>query len=489
MDPIRRLAWTRHRGRNSASRCELRSATPPPLDVYNIIGPSLKFLAIDCTPGHTNRRADQAKNRLEALLSGQKRKSGGAVAISPTGWRSGATSIFSPGSLRESGPPSPRSGCSFENGNKTMTGRDAKPVDRRRILASGVIATAGAVAAPYVSKAEAGETTVLKVQTSWPAGPGLDVFSSWCTSIKEKSGGELELKPFAAKQIVGDFDLLEGVRNGVVDAMNSFTLYWAAKVPATAFLSSYVLGLRYPHEWDVFFYSKDGLKMTREIFAKLGLYYVNRVQHGPNIIHSKKPIRSIQDFLDLKLRVPGGMIAETFAAAGAKTVMIPGGELVAALEKGTIDAADFVGPAVNYSLGFQKVTKYVSMGPRGLESIYQPVDLMDFIVNMGVWNKLSPKLQKFLDDEVQLYSNIHHAAIQKADMEAWPLLEKAGTEVTRLSLEDVADFQNLAVPIWFKWANKDKDAARVFKAQLEIMQSPSFGYVTPDMVQGLTIDL
>ena len=100
--------------------------------------------------------------------------------------------------------------------------------------------------------------------------------------------------------------------------MNSFTLYWAGKLPATAFLSSYLMGLRYPHEWDIFFYSKGGLQVAREIFAKQGMYYVNRIHHGPNIIHSKKPIRTIEDFKDLKLRVPGGMIAEGFAAAGAQ---------------------------------------------------------------------------------------------------------------------------------------------------------------------------
>src|SRR5438045_5247590 len=95
--------------------------------------------------------------------------------------------------------------------------------------------------------------------------------------------------------------------------MNSFTLYWAGKIPATAFLSSYLMGLRYPHEWDVFFYSNNGLKLARELFAKQGLMYVGRIHHGPNIIHSKKPIRSIEDFKDLKLRVPGGIIAEGFA--------------------------------------------------------------------------------------------------------------------------------------------------------------------------------
>jgi hypothetical protein len=72
-------------------------------------------------------------------------------------------------------------------------------------------------------------------------------------------------------------------------------------------------------------------------------------------------------------------------------------------------------------------------------------------------------------------------------MEAWPKFVDAGIEINRLSSDDVQRFQEIAVPIWFEWANKDADAARVFKAQLEIMESPSVGYVTPDMYQGLSI--
>jgi TRAP-type mannitol/chloroaromatic compound transport system substrate-binding protein len=356
----------------------------------------------------------------------------------------------------------------------------------------GTVAVAGgaaAVAGPFISDPAKAQTTVWKVQTSWPAGVGLATFKNWANSIKDKTGGELEFRPFAAKEVVGDFELLDGVRNGVLEAMNSFTLYWAGKLPATAFLSSYTLGLRYPHEWDVFFYSKNGLKMAREIFARQGLYYVGRIHHGPNIIHSKTPIRSIDDFRDLKLRVPGGMIAETFAAAGAKTTLLPGGEVFSALEKGTIDAADYTGPAVNWDLGFQQVTKFISMGPRGLESIYQPVDLMDLVVNMNNWNAISPKMQRFLVDEVEVYSALHHAAVQKADMEAWPKFQQAGIEVNRLGEEDIERFTDIAVPIWFKWANKDKDAARLFQAQLDIMLSPSFGYVTPDMIKDQKLEL
>ncbi len=128
---------------------------------------------------------------------------------------------------------------------------------RRRFLKAGVGAVAGAaIAAPYIRNAKAAETTTWKVQTSWPAGVGLTTFKTWCGTIKEKTGGELEFKPFAAKEVVGDFELIDGVRNGVLEAMNSFTLYWAGKMPSAAFLSSYLMGLRYPHEWDVFFYKQ-----------------------------------------------------------------------------------------------------------------------------------------------------------------------------------------------------------------------------------------
>ena len=167
---------------------------------------------------------------------------------------------------------------------------------------------------------------------------------------------------------------------------------------------------------------------------------------------------------------------------------MPGGEVFSALEKGTIEAADYTGPAVNWDLGFQQVSKYIWTGPPGLESIYQPVDLMDFVVRMDVWNKLSPKTKLWVDDEIQVYSNIHHAAIQKADLEAWGKFEKAGIQINRMPAEDLPKWQRIAAPIWFKWANKDKDAARLFKAQLELMESHTFGYVTPDMYKGLKIE-
>jgi TRAP-type mannitol/chloroaromatic compound transport system substrate-binding protein len=325
------------------------------------------------------------------------------------------------------------------------------------------------------------------VQTSWPGGIGLEIFKEWCDSIIEKTGGELAFQPFGAKDVVGEFQLFDAVKNGVLDAMNPFTLYWAGRMPAAVFLSSYPMSMRQPGEWDVFYYGLGGLELARELFARQGMYFVGPIHHGPNIIHSKVPIRSIDDFRGRKMRLPGGMVAELFQAAGAKTTLLPGSEIFPALEKGTIDVADYVGPAINHALGFHQVTDYISMGPPGFMSIYQPVDLMDLTVGMDSWNKLSDQMKAFVEMEVHVYSDIHHAKIQKADQEAWAKFTEAGTEITRLSQDDVEAFTELAVPLWFKWANKDQDAARVFKIQLDYMMSGSLGYVTPDMIEGETL--
>lgn len=358
-------------------------------------------------------------------------------------------------------------------------------------LGGGAVAVAGAagqIGAPFIGTAKAQGTT-WKIQTSWPGGVGLDTFKAWANTIEERTGGEISLQAFGATEVVGDFQLFDAVKNGVLEAMNPFTLYWAGRMPASVFLSSYPLGLRNPHEWDTFFYGLGGLEIARELFAKVGMHYVGPIHHGPNIIHSKVPIRSIEDFRDRKMRLPGGMVAEVFQAAGAKTTLMPGGEIFAALERGTIDVADYVGPAVNYDLGFHQVTKYISMGPPGFMSLYQPVDLMDLTVSLKAWNAISPQMQQFVECEVHRYSDLHHAAIQAADQLAWKKFEEAGTIVTRLSESDVDAFTRLAIPRWFAWANKDKDAARVFKIQLDYMMSGSLGYVTPDMIKGQTLDL
>ena len=375
-------------------------------------------------------------------------------------------------------------------GQKPQNGKPADTTRRNLITAGAVAGGALLMGAPYIRNAEAAKSTTWKVQSSWDAGTtGFKLFEEWANSFKEKSGGELAIKPFPAKAVAADNNaLFDAVRTGVLQAMNPFTLYWSGKIPASVFLSSYPAGPDQTSHWDTMFYGLGMLEMTRDIFKKFGLYYVGPIQHDANIIHSKKPVTSLKQLKGMKVRLPGGMVAQVFEKFGVSTTSMPGSDIYPALEKGTIDAADYVGPAINWDLGFAEVTKYIiCMGPPGQTSLYQPVDLMDMTVNMGAWKRLSKQMKTFVQDQVQTYSVHHFVTIQKANVDAMEKFLKKGTTVSRLSADDVTQFRKAAIPVWYQWAKKNKDAARIFKLQLDYMLNPYMGYLNPDDIKGLKL--
>lgn len=367
---------------------------------------------------------------------------------------------------------------------------------RRRFLKGAVLATGAAaagtlpvVAAPHVAKAQ-GAAKTFRIQTSWqPGTTGYRIFEEWCGSIVELTSGEVALRSFPAGAVAGDFQLVDAVRNGVLEGMNVFTVYWAGRMPAGVFLSSFPMGLNHPHQWDMMFNAYGGREIAQELYEKNGMYFVGHVHHDINLIHSKRPVQSLDDFRGLLLRVPGGIVADCFAAIGARTTLLPGSDVYPALERGTIDAADFVGPAVNYDLGFQQVTNYIIMGPASTPCLHQPVDLMDIAFSLRAWNSLSDQLKEMFRELVASYSATHYAGIQAANKEAWSKFAEAGTTVTRLSEEDAVQFRKVAIPLWFQWANKDRDAARLFNVHLQVMQDPSVAYITPDDIKDYTLNL
>lgn len=381
-----------------------------------------------------------------------------------------------------------------EQGQKkdVAVSQKAESNDRRKFLktaaAAGAAVAASSAVGPFIQTAKA-KTTVWKMQSTWDAGTsGYTLFESWCKSFKEKSGGELDIKPFPAKSVAADNNaLFEAVKTGVLQGMNAFTLYWAGKIPASVFLSSYPMGPDQPAQWDIMFDALGMKELARKIYAKHGLFYVGHVQHDANIIHSKKPVTSLADFKGMKLRVPGGMVAEVFQSFGASTVSLPGSDIFPALEKGTIDAADYVGPAVNWDLGFAQVTKYILFGPPGVMSLYQPVDLMEVSCNLGAWKRLSPEMQALMEEQVKVFSSEHFLGIQKRNVEALAKFKEAGSEISRLSPEDAVQFRKNAIPIWYNWGKKSPEAAEVLQFQIDFMLNPLMGYLTPEDIKGYSL--
>ncbi len=364
--------------------------------------------------------------------------------------------------------------------NADTSARNA--TSRRGLIKAAAVATGtAAMGFPGVVRAQA--PVKWRVQTAWDAGTaGYTAFQKYCANVKVLSEAKLEFQPFPAGAVVGTFEMFDAVKGGVLDAMHVFTLYWSGRVPVTAFLSSYPLGLDRPDQWETWFYELGGLQVARKAYQSHNMFYVGPIQHDLNLIHSKVPIRSFEEFRGKKIRFPGGMPAEIFSLAGVSTVLLTGGEVYGALEKGAIDAADFVGPAVNYDLGFAEVAKYIIMGPTTTPCLHQPVDLADLTVNLPKWNALPKHLQEVVIAATRQHSWDQYAYVQKQNIAAWDKYKAKGVQVIRLSEDDVQKFRRYAIPMWFKWAKRDPLAREAFASQLAFMKTFNVGYITDSML-------
>jgi len=145
------------------------------------------------------------------------------------------------------------------------------------------------------------------------------------------------------------------------------------------------------------------------------------------------------------------MIAEGFAAIGAKTTLLPGGEVFSALEKGTIEAADYTGPAVNlgprFPAGYQI---HPGWGRADWNRSTSRWDLMDFCVGMPSRNKLSNKMKQWVEDEIEVLFAHPPRRDPEGRHSCLGQVREGRTEINRLSVEDLEKFQRVAIPIWFK---------------------------------------
>ena len=362
----------------------------------------------------------------------------------------------------------------------------------KTLALGGGAAALGGLSAPYIGDAKAAAGKTLKIQSLWTKNTiGYRTFKRWCESVPELTSGEVTLLPFPGGTIAEIFDMMDATSAGVLDAMHWVPHYAAitGAMPAGVFLTSFPMGLPHPHQWDMLFDSYGGTELARELYARHGLYFVGHVHHDMNLIHSNKPIRSLDDFKGRKLRMPGGLVADCFKAIGARTVTLAGSDVRPALKSGAIDAADFAGPAMNYDLGFADVSNYIVMGPTSTPCLHQPVDLTIVVFNQKVWSSFSKSTQALLTELVRAFSYDHFTAHQQANIAAWAKFADAGVEVTRLSEDDVARFRKIALPLWFEWANRDADSARVFKLHLDVMLNPAVAYISPDDIKSFDLKL
>jgi len=185
-------------------------------------------------------------------------------------------------------------------------------------------------------------------------------FVDFCARVKVLTNGRLEITPYSAGTLVPTFEALDALQNNVIQAMHMWSGYFSGKEPGFSPISDLVAAYSDPWQKDAWMYYKGGWEMLNEMYKPYNAYAVGWMFWGIESMVSTKPIRRMEDFKGLKMRVPQGMTAMLFQELGASVVVLPGGEVYSALDKGVINTSDWASPSMNQRLGFFQVAKYTN---------------------------------------------------------------------------------------------------------------------------------
>lgn len=282
---------------------------------------------------------------------------------------------------------------------------------------------AGAVAAPAIAQSQ--PQIRWRMASSFPK--SLDALYGIAEDIAGRvsrmTDGKFEIRVFAGGEIVPPLQVLDAVQNGTVECGQTASYYYVGKNPAFAFDTALPFGMncRQQNAW---MYYGGGMELTRELFKSYNIVNFPCGNTGTQMAGwYRKEIKSVADLKGLKMRIPG-LAGQILARLGVVPQQIGGGELYQALERGTIDAAEWVGPYDDERLGLNKVAKYYYY-PGWWEGSAQ----LSVYVNIKQWQSLPKSYQEALETACA-EANIHMVAKYDAkNTEALRRLVAAGAQL------------------------------------------------------------
>jgi TRAP-type mannitol/chloroaromatic compound transport system substrate-binding protein len=314
-----------------------------------------------------------------------------------------------------------------------------KPVSRRSFLKTGAmaggIAAGSTLAAPAVL---AQAPTVVKMQTSWPASDiWMDFAREYTTRVEEMSAGRLKIDLLPAGAVVGAFQVMDAVNDGVLDAAHTVPVYWYGKSKAASFFGTGPVWGGSATTMLGWFYQGGGLDLYRELTQQiLGLNVVGFMgfpMPAQPFGWFKKEVSTVADIQGFKYRTVG-LAADLMQAMGMSVAQLPGGEIVPAMERGVIDAFEFNNPSSDSRFGAQDVAKNYY-----LSSYHQASESFEFLFNKDFYDDLAPDLQAILRYTVEAASTSNTAlALDNYSKDLQMLKDDKGVSVRRTSKEILA---------------------------------------------------
>ncbi|MDO9013415.1 MAG: twin-arginine translocation signal domain-containing protein [Polynucleobacter sp.] len=277
-----------------------------------------------------------------------------------------------------------------------------KQAPRRKFLKGAAVGTAGAAALsfPMISKSQGVQN--LRFQSTWPA---KDIFHEYALDFAKKvndmTGGEMNIEVLPAGAVVPAFGLLDAVSKGTLDGGHGVVVYHYGKNAALALWGSgpsFGMDANMLLSWHKY---GGGAALLDELYKTVNANVKSYV-YGPMPSQPlgwfKKPIAKVEDLKGLKYRTVGISI-DMFTAMGVSVNALPGGEIIPAMDRGLLDAAEFNNASSDRQLGFPDVSK-VCM----LQSYHQNAEQFEILFNGSKYNALSPKLRAILDNCVEAAS-------------------------------------------------------------------------------------
>ena len=293
-------------------------------------------------------------------------------------------------------------------------------MQRRKFLSSaGAGLAAGAAAIPTLSAAQTVALPTIKWRLASSFPKSLDTIFGAAEVIAKRvaaaTGGKFQIQVFAAGEIVPAFSTVDAVQNGTVECTHTAPYYFFGKDPTFAFACAIPFGMN-ARQQNAWMYHGGGMALMRDFFKDYNIINFPAGNTGAQMGGwFRKEIKTVADLKGLKFRV-GGFAGRVLTKLGVVPQQIAGGDIYPALEKGTIDAAEWVGPYDDEKLGFFKVAKYYYY-----PGWWEGGPELDLFVNLKQWEALPPEYKAILElacteanlDMLAKYDALNPAALKR----------------------------------------------------------------------------
>src|SRR6266404_5318448 len=336
-------------------------------------------------------------------------------------------------------------------------------MQRRSFLKkAGAGLAAGAVAAPAIGQGTQPEVK-WRLASSFPKSldtifGGAEVISKRCAAA---TNGKFQIQVFAAGEIVPGLQVLDAVQNATVQCCHTAPYYFFGKDPTFAFACAIPFGMNARHQ-NAWMYHGGGMELMREFMKDYNVYNIPAGNTGAQMGgFFRKELKTVADMKGLKMRI-GGSAGVVMQKLGLVPQQTAGGDIYPALEKGTIDAAEWVGPYDDEKLGFQKVAKYYYY-----PGFWEGGPTVHAFANLDKWNELPKGYQAVVANAAANANSWMAARYDMQNPSALKRLVAGGTQLRPFTNEVLEACLKATNELWTEISAKNPD----FKKSIDAMQA------------------